>query len=163
MLRKWVPDIRTGETRHSLTCRWCSEENSKVLQAPTLDNCSWSHRSSSCVYSTILSRGLIYDSWYLYSRGVRRPLLLAQLGTGIEKKCASYRLRDDWSRWAAETRTRGIDALDKSTAKLATCWLYSAYWMWVRANRFSAGLRRRVTMLTQSTDQPGDRRRPRKS
>ena len=35
------------------------------LWAPTLDHFSLSHRSSSAVYSTILSHGSISDSWYL--------------------------------------------------------------------------------------------------
>ena len=37
----------------------------QYLRAPTLDRCSLSRRSSSSVYSTILSRGSISDSWYL--------------------------------------------------------------------------------------------------
>ena len=35
------------------------------LRAPTLDHYSLSHRSSSSVYSTILSHGSISDIWYL--------------------------------------------------------------------------------------------------
>jgi len=39
----------------------------QYLRAPTLDRCSLSQRSWSSVYSIVLSRGSISDSWYLYT------------------------------------------------------------------------------------------------
>ena len=66
------------------------------LRAPALDHCSLSHRSSSSVYSTILSRGSISDSCYLYLKlqSRRMPSFCAcSMATLIAPPLSSYCLR----------------------------------------------------------------------
>jgi len=75
-LRKFCHSISIVETCYQLslskvdahsTINWAvvSQLSRWYLWAPTLDHFSLSHRSSSAVYSTILSHGSISDSWYL--------------------------------------------------------------------------------------------------
>ena len=77
----------------------------QYLQPPMLDRCSLSHRSSSSVYSTILSCGSTSDSWHLssgamaarrvsvhihYTRVNSRPLFTAHEREWTLKVCLQY-------------------------------------------------------------------------
>ena len=75
-LRKFRDGISIVETCYQLSSRkvdapsvinWAvvGQLSWQYLRAPTLDHHSLSHRSSSAVYSTVLSHGSISDSWYL--------------------------------------------------------------------------------------------------
>jgi len=68
------------------------------LRAPTLDRCSLSHRSSSAVYSMILSHRSISDSWYL-------------LDSWLVVQVVSALLRGSWQDFNWHDASRGPSAI----------------------------------------------------
>jgi len=84
-LRKFCHDTSTVERCYQLSSAKADAQSVinwtvvgqlswQYLRAPTFIHCSLSQWSSSSVYSTILSRGTISDSWYLLRGGVKLTL-----------------------------------------------------------------------------------------
>ena len=63
----------------------------QYLRAPTLDRCSLSHRSLGSVYSTILSRGSVSDSWYLFVVDCSDKMVAAERRPSLSNsRCSNF-------------------------------------------------------------------------
>jgi len=93
----------------------------QYLRAPTLDHYSSSHRSSSAVYSTILSYGSISDSWYLVQ------------DLSYKKFLHCCVVRGNWQDFNWHDASRGPSAIAELLVKLAdkSSRLWCMFYLWI--------------------------------